>query len=90
MHEVGFEPTKHYALQLKCNPFDHSGIHACAIIGFFFVLSLIIRDYTYLPFTTPIYASISPSSILFRLYMFGGELGGELGGVRGDIDGDLG
>ena len=22
---VGFEPTKHYALHIKCNPFDHSG-----------------------------------------------------------------
>ena len=25
MQEVGFEPTKHYALELKSNPFDHSG-----------------------------------------------------------------
>jgi hypothetical protein len=22
---AGFEPAKHYALHLKCNPFDHSG-----------------------------------------------------------------
>ena len=28
MQEVGFEPTKHYALELKSNPFDHSGILA--------------------------------------------------------------
>ncbi len=35
LHEVGLEPTKHYASQLKCDPFDHSGIHACAIIGVF-------------------------------------------------------
>ena len=28
MHEVGFEPTKLYALDLKSNPFDHSGTRA--------------------------------------------------------------
>ena len=25
VHSVGFEPTKHYALELKSNPFDRSG-----------------------------------------------------------------
>jgi hypothetical protein len=25
MQEVGFEPTKHYASELKSDPFDHSG-----------------------------------------------------------------
>ena len=28
MHRVGFEPTKHYASDLKSDPFDHSGIDA--------------------------------------------------------------
>ena len=28
MHEVGFEPTKHYASELKSDPFDRSGTHA--------------------------------------------------------------
>ena len=28
MHEVGFEPTKHLAPDLKSGPFDRSGTHA--------------------------------------------------------------
>ena len=33
MQEVGFEPTKHYALELKSNPFDHSGTLANSARG---------------------------------------------------------
>jgi hypothetical protein len=33
IHEVGFEPTKHYARQLKCRSFDRSEIRVC-VTGF--------------------------------------------------------
>jgi|SaaInlStandDraft_2_1057019.scaffolds.fasta_scaffold544913_1 hypothetical protein len=31
MQGVGFEPTKHYALELESNPFDRSGILATVL-----------------------------------------------------------
>ena len=34
MHKVGFEPTKHNAVDLESTPFDHSGICAISMTGF--------------------------------------------------------